>query len=118
MAKNSNGEGSIYKWMKGGKPAGYKGAISYRDEDDNPKRYVAYGRTANKCATSWTKRANGSILARRSGTRNSQWANGSPTGGPRLWRFPTVRSRRRRCTRTSAVNTLSQPHSELSPWTS
>jgi integrase len=45
MAKNANGEGSIYKWMKDGKPSGYKGAISYVDGDSHAKRYVAYGRT-------------------------------------------------------------------------
>jgi integrase len=45
MARNSNGEGSIYQWKKNGKPAGYKGAISYSDENGNTKRYVAYGRT-------------------------------------------------------------------------
>ena len=45
MSKNANGEGSIYKWVKNGKPAGYKGAISYTSDDDTSKRYVAYGRT-------------------------------------------------------------------------
>jgi integrase len=45
MAKNANGEGSIYRWNKNGKPAGYKGAISYQDDDGNTKRYVAYGST-------------------------------------------------------------------------
>ena len=42
MAKNAKGEGSIYKWLKDGKPAGYKGAISYTDEGGTTKRYVAY----------------------------------------------------------------------------
>ncbi len=45
MGKNANGEGSIYKWFKNGQPAGYKGAISYEDDDGKTKRYVAYGRT-------------------------------------------------------------------------
>src|SRR6476660_7275197 len=45
MAKNANGEGSIYKWMKDGKQSGYKGAISYVDDQDKTRRYVAYGRT-------------------------------------------------------------------------
>jgi integrase len=43
--RNANGEGSIYQWKRDGKPDGYKGALSYRDEDGNTKRYVAYGRT-------------------------------------------------------------------------
>lgn len=45
MSRNANGEGSIYRWNKNGKPAGYKGAISYQDENGDTKRYVAYGRT-------------------------------------------------------------------------
>ena len=43
MSRNANG--SIYRWNKNGKPAGYKGAISYSDEDGKTKRYIAYGRT-------------------------------------------------------------------------
>ena len=43
--KNANGEGSIYPARKNGKPAGYRGAISYKDETGTTKRYVAYGRT-------------------------------------------------------------------------
>jgi integrase len=45
MSRNANGEGSIYRWNKNGKPCGYKGALSYRDENGDTKRYVAYGRT-------------------------------------------------------------------------
>jgi integrase len=45
MSRNANGEGSIYPWKKNGKPAGYKGALSYRDENGDTKRYVALGRT-------------------------------------------------------------------------
>jgi integrase len=45
MTRNANGEGSIYVWNKNGKPAGYKGAISYQDDDGKTRRYVAYGPT-------------------------------------------------------------------------
>lgn len=45
MSRNANGEGSIYVWKKNGKPAGYKGALSYKDENGVTKRYAAYGRT-------------------------------------------------------------------------
>lgn len=45
MSRNANGEGSIYRWNKNGKPAGYKGAISYKDNNGKTKRYVAYGPT-------------------------------------------------------------------------
>ena len=43
--RNANGEGSIYQWKRDGKPDGYKGAVSYKDENGDTKRYVAYGRT-------------------------------------------------------------------------
>ncbi|KRE31571.1 integrase [Mycobacterium sp. Soil538] len=45
MSRNANGEGSIYGWKKNGKPAGYKGALSYKDDNGATKRFVAYGRT-------------------------------------------------------------------------
>jgi integrase len=45
MSRNANGEGSIYPWKRDGKPAGYKGALSYKDENGDTKRYVCYGRT-------------------------------------------------------------------------
>ena len=45
MSRNANGEGSIYQWKRNGKPDGYKGALSYKDENGDTKRYVAYGRT-------------------------------------------------------------------------
>lgn len=45
MSRNANGEGSIYAWKRDGKPAGYKGALSYKDENGDTKRYVCYGRT-------------------------------------------------------------------------
>ena len=43
--RNANGEGSIYQWKRDGKPDGYKGALSYKDENGDTKRYVAYGHT-------------------------------------------------------------------------
>lgn len=45
MTRRANGEGSIYPWKRDGKPAGYKGALSYKDENGDTKRYVCYGRT-------------------------------------------------------------------------
>jgi integrase len=43
--RNANGEGSIYQWKRDGKTDGYKGALSYKDENGDTKRYVACGRT-------------------------------------------------------------------------
>jgi integrase len=45
MAKNANGEGSIYKRMRDGKLVRYEGAITYTGEDGNTKRHTVYGRT-------------------------------------------------------------------------
>ncbi len=45
MAKNSNGEGSIYRRMRDGKLVRSEGAISYLDEAGKTKRHTVYGRT-------------------------------------------------------------------------
>lgn len=45
MSKNANGEGSIYKRVRDGKPVRYEGAISYLDETGQTKRHTVYGRT-------------------------------------------------------------------------
>jgi len=45
MSKNANGEGSIYRWTRNGKPSGYRGALSYTDTDGRKRRFLAYGRT-------------------------------------------------------------------------
>src|SRR6478735_5513979 len=45
MAKNANGEGSIYKRMRDGKLVRYEGAITYTAEDGKTKRHTVYGRT-------------------------------------------------------------------------
>jgi integrase len=45
MGRNANGEGSIWRWVRNGKPDGYKGAISYQDDDGRTKRHYVYGRT-------------------------------------------------------------------------
>lgn len=42
---NANGEGSIYKRVRGGKQAGYIGAVSYTDEVGISKRHMVYGKT-------------------------------------------------------------------------
>lgn len=45
MAKNANGEGSIYKRVRDGKLVRYEGAVSYVGEDGKTKRHTVYGRT-------------------------------------------------------------------------
>jgi integrase len=45
MAKNANGEGSIYKRTRDGKVVRYEGAINYTADDGNTKRHTIYGRT-------------------------------------------------------------------------
>lgn len=42
---NANGEGSIYKRTRNGRPAGYAGAISYVDDGGRLERFPAYGKT-------------------------------------------------------------------------
>ena len=45
MAKNANGEGSIYKRTRDGRPAGYVAALTYEDEHGRPQRIRVYGPT-------------------------------------------------------------------------
>jgi integrase len=45
VAKNANGEGSIYKRTKDGKVVRYEGAITYDDDDGRRRRHTVYGRT-------------------------------------------------------------------------
>jgi integrase len=45
MAKNANGEGSIWKRMRDGKHTGYVGAVTYDSRDGTTQRHVVYGRT-------------------------------------------------------------------------
>jgi integrase len=45
MAKNANGEGSIWKRMKDGKLVRYEGAVTYIGDDGKTKRHTVYGRT-------------------------------------------------------------------------
>ncbi|OBJ50203.1 tyrosine-type recombinase/integrase [Mycobacterium asiaticum] len=45
MARNANSEGSIYKRMRDGRHVGYVAALSFRDENDIPRRIRVYGAT-------------------------------------------------------------------------
>lgn len=45
MSKNANGEGSIYKRFRDGRPAGYAAALTYIDEDGRTRRVRVYGPT-------------------------------------------------------------------------
>jgi integrase len=45
MAKNANGEGSIWKRMRDGKLVRYEGALTYIGDDGRTKRHTVYGRT-------------------------------------------------------------------------
>ena len=45
MSRNANGEGSIFKRMVDGKQRGYRGALSYQDENGATRRFECYGRT-------------------------------------------------------------------------
>jgi integrase len=45
MAKNANGEGSIWKRTRDGKVIRYEGAITFIGDDGKTKRHTVYGRT-------------------------------------------------------------------------
>ena len=70
MAKNANGEGSIYKWMKDGKQSGYKGAISYLDDQATTQALCRLRPHPQRCQTSSTRPVTGSMPVRPCGTPN------------------------------------------------
>jgi len=111
MSKNANGEGSIYKWVKDGKPSGYKGALSYKDENDVTKRYVAYGRTRAEVKAKLDK-------ARERLSAGSPIKDAKTTVGDWLvhWRATTLAvSDRKESTRALYAN-LSRGHLEPEPF--
>jgi integrase len=111
MAKNANGEGSIYKWVKNGKPAGYKGAISYRGDDGRTKRYVAYGRTRKDVRDKLDK-------ARDRLTAGAPVRDATQTVGDwlALWRATILAASDRKESTRSLYANLSRRHLEPEPF--
>jgi integrase len=97
MGKNANGEGSIYKWFKNGQPAGYKGAISYEDDDGKTKRYVAYGRTRKVVKDKLDKARERLTAGAPVKDERPRSATGWRTGGQPFSRRRTARSPPRTC---------------------
>ena len=111
MARNANGEGSIYPWKKNGKPSGYKGAISYTDEHGDTKRYVAYGRTRKDVRDKLDKARE--RLATGAPVRDSKQTVGEWLAH---WRATTLAaSDRKESTRELYAN-LSRKHLEPAPF--
>jgi integrase len=111
MSRNANGEGSIYRWVKNGKPSGYKGAISYQDETGQTKRYVAYGHTRKDVKNKLDK-------ARERLTAGAPVRDAKQTVGDWLahWRVTTLAaSDRKESTRALYAN-LSRRHLEPEPF--
>lgn len=111
MSKNANGEGSIYAWRKNGKASGYKGAISYQDENGVTKRYVAYGRTRKDVRDKLDKareRLNAGAPVRDAKQSVGDWLT--------HWRATTLAiSDRKESTKTLYAN-LSRKHLEPAPF--
>ncbi len=111
MAKNANGEGSIYKWLKDAKPAGYKGAISYKDEGGTTKRYVAYGRTRKDVKDKLDKareRLNAGAQVRDAKTTVGEWLA--------HWRATGLAVSDRKESTRALYATLSRKHLEPAPF--
>ena len=98
--------------------AGYKGALSYKDENGKTKRYVAYGRTRKDVRDKLDK-------ARERLTAGAPVQDAKQTVGDWLahWRVTGAGGIRpqgvdaRRCTRTCPVSTWSRHRSAPSRWT-
>ena len=107
MAKNSNGEGSIYRRMRDGKLVRYEGAITYLGEDGKTKRHTVYGRTRadvrDKLKTARERlEAGAPVRDSEPDRRRPGWR----TGGRPRWRSAIARSRRASSTRTCAASHL------------
>ncbi len=111
MAKNSNGEGSIYRRMRDGKLVRYEGAITYLGEDGKTKRHTVYGRTRagvrNKLKTARERLEAGSPVRDSNQTVGAWLAR---------WRVTTLAvSDRKPSTRELYAN-LSRSHLEAAPF--
>jgi integrase len=111
MSKNSNGEGSIYKWIRDGKQSGYKGAISYTDDNGATKRYVAYGRTRADVKDKLAK-------ARKRATAGAPVKDAKQTVGEWMahWRDTGLAASDRKESTRSMYGTLSRCHIEPAPF--
>ena len=118
MAKNANGEGSIYKRMRDGKVVRYEGAITYVGEDGKTKRHTVYGRTRQDVRDK-LKQGPRAARRRRTGQDATRTVGGLAgpvarhhTGGRRTARSPPAR-----CTRTCAASIWNRRRSGRSGWT-
>ena len=111
MAKNANGEGSIYKWFKDGKPSGYKGALSYKRRARPTKRYVAYGRTRKDVKDKLDK-------ARERLTAGAPAKDAKTTVGDWLahWRTPGLAASDRKASTKALYANLTRKHLEPAPF--
>lgn len=111
MARNANGEGSIYPWKKNGKPAGYKGALSYKDENDVTKRFVAYGRTQKEVRDKLDKareRLNDGAPVKDSRQTVGEWLA--------YWRSTGLAASNRKGSTKELYGNLSRKHLEPAPF--
>jgi hypothetical protein len=109
--RNANGEGSIYQWKRNGKPDGYKGAISYKDNDGKTKRYVAYGPARQQVRAKLDK-------ARERLTAGAPVRDAKQTVGDWLahWRATILAASDRSDSTRALYATLSRKHLEPAPF--
>lgn len=107
MTRNANGESSIYQWKRNGNLDGSKGAISYKDENGETKRYVAYGCTRQQVRAKLDK-------ARERLTAGAPVKAASRTVGDWLahWRVTTLAVSDRKESTRALYATLCRKHLE------
>lgn len=111
MSRNANGEGSVYPWRKNGKPSGYKGALSYKDENGKSKRYVCYGRTRKDVKDKLDKareRLNEGAPVRDSKQSVGEWMA--------YWRTTGLAASNRKDSTKELYRSLSRKHLEPAPF--
>jgi len=111
MSKNANGEGSIYRWTRNGKPSGYRGALSYTDADGKARRFSAYGRTRQEVRDKLDQ-------ARGRLTAGAPVKDAKQTVGDWLahWRVTGLKASDRRANTQTTYANLSRCHIEPAPF--
>lgn len=111
MARNANGEGSIYKRIRNGRPVGYVGALSYIAEDGTRKRQRVYGITraeTREKLNAVRERVSSGVPARDSSTAVGAWL--------RHWRETTLAVSDRKPSTKELYANLARRHLESEPF--
>lgn len=109
---NANGEGSIYKRIRGGVQTGYIGAVSYTDDaTGKAKRHMVYGKTRREVADKMKavrERLDSGAAVKDSKRSMADWLA--------HWRATTLAASDRKASTKELYANLSRRHLEVDPF--